>query len=337
MRVGQRLFLAVVPAILGLFTVAALAYWGQRYRSAPVWVVIAAAAAAAASLALAWGNTRYVARKIERLAGPGSRDRATRSALTLIREAALPRTGLAHDELDSIEEVVDRLSGAVAAAEAGGRQRAAVAGERVQEYAALLAEATSALGRQLDEVRLPIHILLESHFGTLNVNQEEMLAAARAATEAADIELRRLRAIADLDRGALSLRHELVRFGELLGALRPQLEADGKRTGIRLTLDIPPGLPRVAADRVRLQEAFELLLRHVVRHAIPGTAVTITATKEGGGIAIAVEGAPAPLLDPDVALARRIILAHGGSLEHQEGRTLITVPARATPGPEKSA
>jgi hypothetical protein len=29
MRIGQRLFLAVVPAIVGLLTVAALAYFGE--------------------------------------------------------------------------------------------------------------------------------------------------------------------------------------------------------------------------------------------------------------------------------------------------------------------
>ena len=144
---------------------AALAYWGHMYRSAPGWVVAAAAVAALGSLVLAWRNTRYVARRIERLVG------GWRLAVVQAPPGA-PRS----DELDSIEAVVDRLSGAVTEAEAGSRRREAAASERVQEYAALLAEATSALSRQLDEVRLPLHILLENHFGQLNENQEEMLA-----------------------------------------------------------------------------------------------------------------------------------------------------------------
>lgn len=317
MRVGQRLILAVVPAILGLFTVAALAYWGHLYRRAPVWVVVAAAVAALLSLALAWQNTRYVARRIERLAGGGAlQPQGSRSPLEVVRDAARPQAGgKSPDELDSIEEVVDRLSGAVTVAEAGSRQREAAASTRVQEYAALLAEATSALARQLDEVRLPIHILLENHFGQLNENQEEMLAGARAAAEAADLELRRLKDIAELDRGALSLRRDQVRMGDVLQSLRPQLQAESERAGVRMHLELTPGLPRVPGDRVRLQEALERLLRHMVRHATPGDTVTISATAEKGSVVLAVEGGPQLTVDADVALARRIILAHGGSLE----------------------
>ena len=335
MRIGQRLFLAVIPAILGIFTVAALAYWGHLYRSAPGWVVAVAAVAALGSLVLAWRNTRYVARRIERLAGRGESRQARRpSALRVVRDATFPESAASRDELDSIEDVVDRLSGAVSVAEADSRQREAAASERVQEYAALLAEAASAVTRQLEEVRLPIHILLESHFGQLNENQEEMLAAARAATEGARVELGRLHDIAGLDRGTLDIRREHVRLGDLLRALRPQLQADGERTGVHLSIDVAPGLPRVAGDRVRLQQALELLLRHLVRHATPGNTLGIQATTSGADIIITVDQGPAPTLDADVALARRIILAHGGSLDHQDGRTRMVLPATVVRVPE---
>lgn len=328
MRVGQRLFLAVMPAIVGLFTVAALAYWGRVDRSAPEWLVVVVAVAAILSLAVAWQNTRYVARRLERLAGhQAPAGPATLSPLNAMRNAALPRPGGSPDEIDSIERVVDRLSGAVTVAESEKRERDAAASERVQEYAALLAEATSAVTRQLDEVRLPIHILLENHFGQLNENQEEMLAGARAAAEAAGVELGRLREIADLDRGALNFRRDRVRCGDLLKALKPQLEADGERAGVQVVIDVPPGLPPVAGDRVRLQEALELLLRHLVRHALPGSVVTIGAGCDKKEITIDVAHGPAPTLDANVALAQRIILAHGGRIEQQDGRLQILLPA----------
>ena len=330
MRIGQRLFLAVIPAILGIFTVAALAYWGHLYRSAPEWVVGVAAVAAIGSLVIAWRNTRYVARRIEKLAGRGAAARSRRaSALRTVRDATFPERATSKDELDSIEDVVDRLSGAVSVAEADSRQREAAASERVQEYAALLAEAASAVTRQLEEVRLPIHILLESHFGQLNENQEEMLSAARAATEGARVELGRLHDIAGLDRGTLDIRREQVRLGDLLKALGPQLQADGERAGVQLSMEIAPGLPRVAGDRVRLQQALELLLRHLVRHATPGNTLSIAASKSGTDVVVTVDQGPAPTLDADVALARRIILAHGGSLDHQEGQTRLTMPSSA--------
>jgi signal transduction histidine kinase len=327
MRVGQRLFLAVMPAIIGLFTVAALAYWGRVDRSAPQWLIAVTAVGAVLSLAVAWQNTRYVARRIERLAGSeGHTTGGARSPLSVMRNAALPRAGSSPDEIDSIENVVDRLSNAVTVAEAGRREREAAASERVQEYAALLAEAASAVARQLDEVRLPIHILLENHFGQLNENQEEMLAGARAAAEAAGTELARLRQIAELDRGALSFRRDRVRVGDLLTALGPQLKADGERAGVQVTIDVLPGLPPVAGDRVRLQEALELLLRHLVRHELPGGAVTISAGHDKKEIAIGVKHGPAPMLDANVALAQRIILAHGGRMEEQDGGMTIFLP-----------
>src|ERR1019366_483057 len=106
MKISQRLFLAVVPAILGVLSVAGLAYWGEFHRAAPEWVVVIAAVSALGSLVLAWQNTRYVARRIERLAGSSERrPTPSRSPLSMVRSAALPEADVAPDELDSIEEV----------------------------------------------------------------------------------------------------------------------------------------------------------------------------------------------------------------------------------------
>ena len=207
----------VVPAILGVFTVAGLAYWGAYHRAAPEWVVVVAAVSAIGSLFLAWQNTRYVAQRIERLAGArAQRPPAIRSPLGVVRNAALPMRGGASDELDSIEEVVDHLTSAVSVAQADREARERVAAERVQEYAVLIDEGSAAVRRQLDEARVALHILLEHHFGPLNDNQDEMLEAARSGTEAAETELARLQEIAQLDRGALNVRREPLKIADLL-------------------------------------------------------------------------------------------------------------------------
>jgi signal transduction histidine kinase len=198
---------------------------------------------------------------------------------------------------------------------------------RVQEYAALLAEGASAVSRQLDEIRLAIHILLENHFGTLNENQEEMLAGARSAAEAAGTELARLREIAELDRGALNFRRDRVRVGDLLQALKPQLAADGERSGVGVTIDVVPGLPPVEGDRIRLQEALDLLLRHLVRHALPGSEITIAMERDHGDVALDIANGASPTLDADVALAQRIIVAHGGRMEARDGLLRVLLPA----------
>ncbi len=328
MRISHRLYLAVAPAILGVLTVAGLAYWGAYHRAAPEWVVVVAAVSAVGSLILAWQNTRYVAQRIERLAGArAQRGLATLSPLGVVRNAALPKASGTPDELDSIEEVVDHLTSAVSIAQADREARERAAAERVQEYAVLIDEGSAAVRRQLDEARVALHILLEHHFGPLNDNQDEMLEAARAGTDAAETELSRLQGIAQLDRGALNVRREPLRIVDLLQSLRPQLEADAARIGVTLTVDTMPGLPRIIGDRVRLQQALELLLRHLVRHATPGTAITLGTELNGGVLQVTMQHAQPPTLDADVALARRIIQAHGGQIDLSEEGTTIAFPA----------
>jgi signal transduction histidine kinase len=332
MKISQRLFLTVMPAIVGLFTVAALAYWGDIGRAAPEWLVAVCAVSTLVSLVLAWQNSRYVARRIARLA-PQQAPPAVGgllSPLRAVRNAALPGVRSGPDELDSIEDIVDRLSNAVTVAEAGSREQAEAAARRVKEYALLLAEASAAVARQLDEVRLPIHILLENRFGQLNENQEEMLEAARHAAEAAAVETGRLRQIADVDRGILQLGHDRIRLGDLLANLRPQLEADARAAGAEVHVELAPGLPRIAGDRLRLQQALELLLRHMVRHAAPGSALAVTAASEGDEVRLLVHGGSHPTLDADLALARRVIAAHGGSLQDLGDGLEVTFPAAGT-------
>lgn len=326
MRVGQRLFLAVTPAILGVFTVAGLAYWGAFHRAAPEWVVAVAAVSAVGSLVLAWQNTRYVARRIERLAGTRAKA-AEHSPLGVVRSVALPKTASSPDEIDSIEQVVDHLNSAVSVAQAGGEQRERAADERMQEYALLLDEGSTAVRRQLDEARLALHILLEHHFGTLNDSQDEMLTAARAAMDAAEREMARMQDIARLDRGAPHTRRDSIRVADLLRGLRPQLEAEGTKHGVTVTLDLQPGLRAVVGDRIRLQQALELLLLHLVRHATPGQALSMTAENETGSVRVSVLNGRAPTLDADVGLARRIIEAHGGRIDVAEDRTSVMLPS----------
>jgi hypothetical protein len=347
MNVSQRLYFAVVPAILGVFTVAGLAYWGEYGRQAPHVLVIVGVIASVASLVVAWRNTRYVATRITRLAAPA--------------QVARP------DELDAIEHEVDRLRRAVADAQLGEASVQIRAAASVQEYGALVSDAAMAAARQLDEIRMPLHILLENRFGDLNDNQEEMLAAARTAADDAQASLERLREVADIDRGALRLRAERVRLADLVVALLPSLVAEGARGSVTVSADLSPYLPAATGDRARLGQALSLLATDAVHRTAAGGDVRITS--DGPPLAALVVGktagadrttiapgsapgsapgtapaageprrAPAmvqlvlthgtgPPRMTDVALADRLITALGGRVEHEADRTVITVPA----------
>jgi len=304
MKISHRLFLGVVPSLVGILTVAGLAYWGQYAHSVPNAVVWTAAAATVLSLGVAWWNTRYVAHRVERLAPNDAGD----------REA---------DELDVIEQRVESLGEQASAAKADAVRAAEDAGRRTIEYATLLSEAATAASKQLAEARLSLHVLQDNHFGELNDNQEEMIGAAREATEAAEVELDHLRQIADIDRGALALRRDLVKPGEMIRSLLPLLNAQAAKQSVRVMSELEPALPRVVGDRGRLQDALGLILKDAVRYALPGTTISIHGTSEPSTVTIIVNHGSAHSYTGDVALADRLIRAQRGSVSHRDDSTTI--------------
>ena len=306
MKTSSRLLLGVVPSAVGLLTVAGLAYWGQYQHTVPQAIVWAAGVATVVSLAVAWWNASYVAQRVERIAsGHGLNEQA--------------------DELDAIEKRVESLGEAATEAKAVAARAAQDAGRRTVEYATLVADAATSASKQLEEARLSLQVLQENHFGELNDNQEEMIGAAREATEAAESELKHLREIADLDRGALPLRRDLVKPGELIRSLLPVLNAQAIKQGTRIVPEVEPAMPRVVADRGRLQDALGLILKDAIRYALPGTSISIHATSDPSTVTILVSHGSPHSYTGDVALADRLIRAQGGSVTHEEGSTTIVL------------
>ncbi len=205
MKVGTRLYLAVIPAVLGVLVVAALAYWGEYGRQAPEAVVIVAVIASVGSLIIAWNNTRYVAMRVEQLAQ--RRNHRLDAALG----ASLPVA----DELDVIEKSVAGLQQQLDAARAEGDARERLAAKHSADMVAQIDEAMDRVQSRLLEAQLPVHILLESPFGSLNENQEEMLSAAQQSLADAAIQLRHAR---ELTRDSASAALEEPRASEQPGS-----------------------------------------------------------------------------------------------------------------------
>lgn len=336
MRVGQRLFLAVLPAIVGLLTVAALVYFGEYARQAPEWLVLLAVVAALGSALLAWRNTRYVAQRIEQLAARRGEPEATSGAVrraTQLLGAALhpqPSAGGDADELDRIEHLVERLSDALAQEREAQAARAEALAQREREYTSLVEHAVAGALQQLEDVRLPLHILLENRFGELNENQEEMLGAARAAAEAADSAFLRLRDVVRLDTGALRLREERVRLQDVVEGLLPPLRVAAGERLVSMEVDLPPTLPALIADRGRLQEALSTLLFDVVRQAPQGSTIAIAGSHDGHEVQLTVRSGGALVLADATTLAARLIRAHGGRIDLHSGQLVLRLPISRT-------
>lgn len=210
----------------------------------------------------------------------------------------------------------------------GGTRREGGADARAAAAFELLDNAIAAISARLREVQLPLHILLSSPFGELNENQEELLAAASDATDAADLHLRQVAKLLDLERGVIVMMPEPISLQDLL---RPALAiaiARAKQRRIDVQVHIPDSASRVVVDPVHAQEALSAILTSLVNRIPERSAVVIDSEEdESGGAQIVVsheDMATAQSLEQ--RLATRLIEAQHGRVCDERGRTTIELP-----------
>lgn len=330
--IGWRLAAGVLPAVVAIVLLLWLVHYGKAGREAPRMVIGVAVALTAASLAIAWLNARYFAERIARLA------QATAGAA-----GASERT----DEFDRIERAVGNLGSALTAAEAERARADASATARLRQEATMLAAVVADVIAQLDEVRLPLHILLDSRFGELNENQEELLRDARTAADAMDVALRRLAQVADADRDELPVQRELVQINDVVRSVLPLARAAAERRGARAVTALEPGLPRVVADRARLAEALTLFATDAAADTGPDEPLEISTARDGSRaviriapasrraklVAAALDAASAgatgsePLgeASPALILAARLVVMQGGDVSTDDHDVMLRI------------
>lgn len=315
LAVGQRLLLGLAPALLAVVVVVALAYYGELGRQAPEFVVAGAAVLALTSLVLTWRNTQYVVRRLRRLGRLDERTDRDDSTTPL-------------DDLDRIEREVTRLQAALQHSNAEARDERARHARQLHEQATMLAATVRGASAQLDEVRLPLHILLDARFGILNENQEELLVAARTGAEGLDAAMRRLATVADADRGALTVRLEPVSVNDVVRAVMPMVRASAERHGVRLIVELEPALPRAWADRAALAEAVALLATRLIESLASPALVTLRTGHTTSHCMVRLE----PVVERDTSLdlvATRLLHAQGILVEVQDGAVQLRVPRRS--------
>ena len=320
--VAWRLAAGVLPSVLAVGLVVGLFYYGKAGRAVPLAMLLLAVALTAISIVVSWMNARYFAERLARIA------RAT--------DQAAGRDGPS-DELDRIEQAVGSLGSALTAAEAERARREAKASARLRDQATMLAGSVSDSIGQLDQVRLPLQILLESPFGELNDNQEELLRDARSAADGIDASLRRLVRVANIDRDEVQVQHELVQVNDVVRSVLPLARATAERQGARTESVLEPGLPRVVADRARLAEALSLVVTEAARASSSSKPLVIGTARDGSraivrispvtdaikaratAIDAAMPAVEAASAEPDpetgpLILASRLITVQGGEM-----------------------
>lgn len=271
--VSLRLAAVVLPSVLAVAVVSGLFYYGEVGRAVPRAILFVVAVLTTCSVVMAWVNATYFAERLSRLAQVSGPDRDSEQQT---------------DEFDRIERAVGNLGSALSAAEEERERSGAAAATRLRDQATMLAGVVSDSISQLDEVRLPLQILLESPFGELNENQEELLRDARAAADAIDVALRRLAQVADIDRDALAIQRELVQVNDVARSVLPLGRTAADRRGARTETELEPGLPRVIADRARLAEALALFVTDAASASTPNAPLRVSTMRDGVGALIRI-------------------------------------------------
>lgn len=275
MKVTTRLNVAVMPAVVGLAVLAALAYWGDRGRQAPELVVALAVVATLASAVLSWRSTRVVARGIGAVTAefralglnvPRHTARDEFEELALFRDAVRQ---LAHDQTRLREQAAHAVRHADS--------------ER-QRHNTVLEQLGATVLAQLEEARLALHILQTSPFGVLNENQEELVNAARDATDAVDRELRHFTRLVTMPAKRRAATRESVALRALLEPALAMASRAADEAGVSIELALAEHLPPALVDRLAAQEALSLLLRALCADARPGTDLVLRASEADGAI-----------------------------------------------------
>jgi signal transduction histidine kinase len=322
LSVGARLLLGLVPSLLSAGLVAGLVYWGEYGRQAPDTIVAIAVVLAALTLVLTLWNVQYLVRRF---------DRVTEIIVAEAARRAGDRRSGGTDEFDRIEQVVGELGHALTHSEAERARADAQGAARLQEQSTLLAALVRDTLARLDDVRMPLHILLETKFGDLNENQEELLRDARTASDDMDAALRRMGQVADADRDAMPVQRELVQVNDVVRAILPLIRASAERRGARVELSLEPGLPRIQADRARLAEALTLLATLSASASDSSHPVSVTTRHEGREGVISLSPVPSEAGGSGAALAERLLMVQGGSVLRSAGLVEVRVGGTSEP------
>ena len=89
-----------------------------------------------------------------------------------------------------------------------------------------------------------------------------------------------------IETGTLSVAPEPSEVAALVDQARGTFVSGGGRHTVRI--DLPPGLPRVMADRQRLVQVFNNLLANAARHSPESAPIRVAAEREGSNVAVSV-------------------------------------------------
>ncbi len=199
----------------------------------------------------------------------------------------------------------------------------------------LVATVSHELKTPLASISMAIHLLLEEAVGPLAPKQLDLLIEARSASQRLLAMINNLLDLARLEKGTSHLQIQPERPATLLHAAVELCRRRAEDQGIDLAVDAAADLPEVAIDARLLNHVLHNLLDNALTYTARGGRITLSASREGDRVAIAVAdtgtGIPSEHVPhvfdrffrvPEqsrgggtglgLAIVREIVLVHGG-------------------------
>jgi two-component system, NtrC family, sensor histidine kinase KinB len=153
----------------------------------------------------------------------------------------------------------------------------------------LISTVSHELKTPLTSVRLAIHALLSEKVGPLTFNQSELLAAARNDSDRLHRIIDNLLDMTRMEAGRVTIQKLPVTAEQLVLQASDQFRTAFLDRGVHLKIDLPPDVPLVLADPVRIQHVFTNLLSNALRHTPPGGTVSVCVRAEREEVRFAFE------------------------------------------------
>lgn len=189
----------------------------------------------------------------------------------------------------------------------------------------------------LTSLRMAVHLLLEARTGALSAQQQDLLEDARNDSERLLRMLDNLLDLARLEAGMNTLDRREIEIGQLVDEVA--VETRGHLGDHRLVTQIPPELRphRINVDVERLHHVFMNLLTNAAKYSPPGGTIDLGVKRTADGFVCFSVRDQGPGIPPEsigrvfdrfyrapgqtksgaglgLAIAREIVVAHGGSI-----------------------
>jgi two-component system phosphate regulon sensor histidine kinase PhoR len=148
------------------------------------------------------------------------------------------------------------------------------------------------------ELRTPLNsingfleIVAEEQVGPLNERQHEFLGYARQSTLQLTTLVEDILLITKADSGEFKLRWTDVEIARLVSQAAQGQAAAMQKAGVRVAVEVPPHLPTLRADDLRLQQVLNNLLSNAIKFSPTGGEVELTVRQDGDHLLFAVRDA----------------------------------------------